>query len=199
MKNKENGDNMRIGIDIDGVLTDLAKFVTDYGTKFCYENNIDYKIKTDEYDEAKALGISYEKAEKFWNKYLPYYAIEYEPREFASDVISKLKEKNEIYIITARNEYGFTEEYYGKMQEIVKKWLKDKNIIYDKIIFTEGNKLPYCIENNIDILIEDSPKNIIDVSSKIHVLCFDNSYNKMVEGNNITRVYSWYDILNKIT
>ena len=42
---------MRIGIDIDGVLTDLARFVSDYGIKFCYENNIEYKIKDDSYYE----------------------------------------------------------------------------------------------------------------------------------------------------
>ena len=35
---------MRIGIDMDGVLTDLTRFVTDYGIKFCYENHIKYKI-----------------------------------------------------------------------------------------------------------------------------------------------------------
>lgn len=189
---------MRIGIDIDGVVIDTAKFVADYGTKFCYENGIEYKIKDDEYGEDKALGISPKDAEKFWNKYLPYYAMEYKPREFAVEVISKLKESNEIYIITARNEEGFTEEYYGHMQEIVKEWLKKNEINYDKLIFTKGSKLPYCLENNIDVMIEDSPKNVTDISSKVKVLCFDNSYNKNIEGKNITRVYSWYDILSKL-
>ena len=48
---------MRIGIDMDGVLTDLTKFVTDYGIKFCYENNIKYRIHPEEYNEASALGV----------------------------------------------------------------------------------------------------------------------------------------------
>ena len=155
-------------------------------------------LKEDEYDEAKALGISYDEAEKFWNKYLPYYSIEYKPREFVPEVINKLKENNEIYIITARNEDGLPPEYYGHMQELVKEWLKKYNINYDKLIFTKGSKLPYCLENNIDIMIEDSPFNLIDISSKIQVMCFDNPYNKKIEGENITRVYSWYDILNKV-
>ena len=47
-------------------------------------------------------------------------------------------------------------------------------------------------------MIEDSPTNVMDISQKVHVLCFDNPYNKKIEGNNITRVYSWYDILGKI-
>lgn len=189
---------MRIGIDLDGVITDIARFVIDYGTKFCYENNLEYKLNVGEYDESKALGISYEHAEKFWNECLPYYAMKYNTREFVQEVITKLKETNEIYIITARNEEGFTKEYYGHMQEIVKKWLKDNNIIYDKIIFTKGSKLPYCIENQIDVMIEDSPSNILDISRKIPVLCFDNPYNENINGENITRVYSWYDILKKL-
>lgn len=191
-------ENMRIGIDIDGVLTDLARFVSDYGIKFCHENNIEYKIKDDSYYESEALGISLENAEKFWNKYLPYYATEYEPRKFASEVIKKLKENNEIYIITARNEEGLPKEVYGKMQEFVKEWLEKNHIEYDKLIFTVGSKLPYCLENNIDIMVEDSPRNLTEISTKIPVLCFDNPYNKNVEGENITRVYSWYDILHKI-
>ena len=92
---------MRIGIDMDGVLTDLTRFVTDYGIKFCHENNIKYRIHPEEYNEASALGVSEENADKFWNKYLPYYAMKYNNREFVQEVITKLKETNEIYIITA--------------------------------------------------------------------------------------------------
>lgn len=189
---------MRIGIDIDGVLTDIAKFVADYGIKFCYENNIKYKIKDDEYYENLALGISGEQTEKFWNQYLEYYATQYKPREFVKEVIDILKEKNEIYLITARNEDGLPKETYGTMQKMVLEWLKNNQIYYDKIVFTYGSKLPYCIENEIEIMIEDSPRNIKEISTKIPVLCFENPYNRMIEGNNIKRVYTWYDILKNI-
>lgn len=189
---------MKIGIDIDGVITEIARFTGDYGIKFCYDNNIEYTIKDDEYDETKALGITEEQAEKFWNTYLEFYATKYPARSFASEVIKKLKQNHEIYIITARNEDGLPRESYGRMQEFVKKWLIDNDICYDELIFSVGSKLPYCLENEIDIMVEDSPQNVKDISSKIPVLCFDNSYNKHIEGKNITRVYSWYDVLNKI-
>lgn len=188
---------MRIGIDIDGCLADVAKFITDFGTKFCYENNINFNFKEDEYDEVKALGISNENVEKFWNQHLVYYATKYPAREFASEVIKKLNEHNEIYIITARNEDGLPEEAYGYMQKMVKTWLENQKIQYSKLIFTTGSKLPYCLENKIDLMIEDAPKNVIEISQKIPVLCFDNPYNKNVEGKNIIRVYSWYDVLSK--
>ncbi len=191
---------MRIGIDIDGVLTDIETFLADYGTKYCIENNLPINIKQVDYDETKTFNWTEEQTIKFWNKYIIYYATKYPAREFASEIIKKLKkEGHEIYIITARNDYGVPEEHIGKMRsEIVPKWLEENKIVYDKIIYTEESKLPYVVGNYVELMIEDSPQNIIEISSKIPTLCYNNLYNQKVEGKNITRVYSWYDIYNKI-
>lgn len=190
---------MRIGIDIDGVLTDIEKFVADYGTKYCVENNLQINITAGEYDEFKTFNWTEEQGIKFWNEYIVYYATKYPARDFASEVIKKLKEEgHEIYIVTARNDYGLPKEYIGKMRDFVAKWLKDNNISYDKIIYTEGSKLPYCVGNYVEVMIEDNPTNIEEVSTKIPVLCFDCGYNRNLEGKNITRVYSWYDVYDKV-
>ena len=112
------------------------------------------------------------------------------------------KEENKIYIITARDESGMPPEYYGKMQILTKEWLKNQNIEFDKLIFAkDSEKLNYCIENNIDIMIEDSPSNIKDISTKIKVIKFDCQYNKEINEKNIITAYSWYhiyDIINKL-
>jgi len=84
---------MNIGIDIDGVLTDYERFVADYGAKFCTEHNIPYSIKPEHYDEGKVFGWTEEQTEAFWNEYLVYYASNYPTREFASEMIQKLKDK----------------------------------------------------------------------------------------------------------
>lgn len=190
---------MRIGIDMDGVLVNLEEFLKDYGTKFCHDNYLPQAYNPMEYDEFIAFGWSEEIGEKFWNEYMEFYATKYPARDFAAEVIQKLKEENEIYIITGRNEYGLLPESYGKMHEFVEKWLAENNIYYDKIIYTEGSKLPYCEENQIDIMIDDWDKVIKEVSTKIPVICYNASYNLKVYGKNITRVYSWYEILDKIT
>ena len=191
---------MRIGIDIDGVITDIERFIADYGTKYCVENNLPINIKAGEYDEYKTFNWTEELGIKFWNEYIVYYATKYPARDFASEVIQKLKEEgHEIYIVTARNDYGVPKEYIGKMKDFVSQWLKDNNIYYDKIIYTEGSKLPYCVGNYIELMIEDSPENVKDVSTKIPVLCFDCGYNRNLEGKNITRAYSWYDVFDKIS
>lgn len=193
---------MNIGIDIDGVLTDIEKFIIDYGTKFSIEEKEDLEINQIDYDEIKTFNWTQEQADKFWETYFLEYAQNEPQRKFASNIINKLKnEGNKIYIITARNNYGLPSKYYGKIQEITKKWLENQNINYDNIIFCENaEKLGKCQENDVQIMIEDSPKNIKNISSKIKVIKFDCKYNKEINGKNIITAYSWYhiyDIINK--
>ena len=96
---------MNIGIDIDGVLTDIEKFMIDYGTKFCLEEGLEIDIKEIDYSEIKTFNWTQEQADKFWEKYFAGYVQYTLQREFASDIIKMLKnEGNKIYIITARNE-----------------------------------------------------------------------------------------------
>lgn len=192
---------MNIGIDIDGVLTNLERFALDYGTKFNIEEGIKTEIHTEEYWEQEKFNWTEEQEEKFWNKYLEYYVKELKTREFASEIIEKLqKEGNKIYIITARNESGLPPQSYGKMQEMTKKWLEKNNIQYEELIFTtDDKKLQHCLENNIEIMIEDSPKNILRISQKIPVIKFECLYNKNIEGKNIITAYSWYHIYDIIS
>ena len=47
-------------------------------------------------------------------------------------------------------------------------------------------------------MIEDSPKNIKNISSQIKVIKFDSQYNKEVNNKNVITAYSWYHIYNII-
>ncbi len=42
--------------------------------------------------------------------------------------------------------------------------MKKQNIIYGKIIFSPENKLNTCLENSIDVMIEDKVDNIEKIS-----------------------------------
>lgn len=183
---------MKIGIDIDGVITDLSRFYLDYGTKFAFENDIDKIENPNGYEIEEILGLQEGEHIEFWKKYDEYYTKEKYTREFAPEIIEKLKKDgNEIHLITARNPKEEQSENWTT------DWLKENNIYYDNLIFTD-KKVQYCKENNIDLMIEDSVKNILEISKIIPVICFDNRYNKECEGNNITRCYSWYDIYKEI-
>ena len=187
---------MNIGIDIDGVLTDLERATIDFGTKMCIEENWPITMDLSKYWEVEAFGWTSEQADKFWNKYLVEYVTQSPARRFAKEIISKLREEgNNIYIITARDESGMPPEYYGKMQQLTREWIERYEIEYDKLIFAkDSEKLEKCLENNVDIMIEDSPRNIRNISSKVKVIKFDCQYNKDVIGSNIINAYSWYHI-----
>ena len=191
---------MKIGIDIDGVLVDLERYVMDYGTKMCVEKQWQINLKLDEYSEKKKFSWTSEQEEEFWNTYLEKYVLDTKPREFAKEIIEKLrKENNKIYIITARNEEGLPPETYGRMQEFTKNWLLNNQIEYDELIFaSDTEKLEQCLKNDIDVMIEDSPNNILDISNKIKVIKYDCQYNKNIKGDNIITAYSWYHIYNII-
>ena len=189
---------MRIGIDIDGVLTDVEQWQLDFGGKFFSKFNKNV-INKDGYEIAEIFNVSAELDEQFWNEYLYEYVTKEPSRKFANEVIKKLKEKeNEIYIITARRFTNENTEYGKKMRDIVIDWLKQQEIVYDKIIFAPEEKLNICLENNIDIMIEDKVENIEKISTKLPVICFNAGYNKNCKNDNIYRVYNWYDIYNLI-
>lgn len=51
---------------------------------------------------------------------------------------------------------------------------------------------------NIDIMIDDSSEILPEIVKITKVLCFVNRYNRDLIYNNMTRVFSWYDIYRKI-
>ena len=161
---------MRIGIDIDGVLTDFEKWQLDCGSKYFlkYNKNI---VNPDGYDSDTVFNVTNEMDSEFWKEYLYDYAVNEPARKFSGEVIDKLKENGfEIYIITARFLTDKNTIEGEKMRNIVKNWLKQNNIHYDKIIFSPEDKLEICKENNIDIMIEDKVENINNISKEIPVL-----------------------------
>ena len=104
--------------------------------------------------------------------------------------------QNEIYIITAR--HGEQRISTEEIQSITKNWLEENGVIYDKLIFSPEDKLETCLNNKIDVMVEDKPANINKLSTKIPVVCFHSGYNEDCHGDNIYTAYSWYDVYHKI-
>ena len=85
------------------------------------------------------------------------------------------------------------------MRKIVEKWLKDNKIPYSKIIYSSENKKDICLENHIEIMIEDNLKTLKEIKKYIPVICFDAPYNRNIDNDNLIRVTKWEEILNYIT
>ena len=121
---------MNIGIDIDGVLTDIEKFMMDYGTKFCLEEGLEIDIKEIDYSEIKTFHWTQEQADKFWEKYLAGYVQYTLQREFASDIIKMLKDEgNKIYrVLRVKTPQEFTDilEWHDYVKNLSGKILSGK-------------------------------------------------------------------------
>lgn len=194
---------MRIGIDIDGVLTDIEQWQLDYGSKFYFEKYGKEIQNNEGYETTEIFKVDSKLDDEFWTEYFKDYSINVDVRKLASEVIKKLKQDgNEIYIITARGSFLSHSASVMSIEEnknIVLEWLRKNEIEYDKIIFSPEDKLSICLENNINVMIEDKVDNINKISTRIPVICFHAGYNKNCKGNNIFRCYSWYDIYSKIS
>ncbi len=190
---------MRIGIDIDGVLTNDDDYILDFTSKYCYEHNLEgfgdanlYEYRKLDWDKNT---INYYRKEYFLNY------VKSEPaRRFASEVIKKLrKDGHKIFIISARYKTAENGKINNEnIRECTLNWLRKNNIEYDKIIFTKPPKVKEILENKIDIMIEDSPTTISELVKIVKVLYYDTRYNRDIEHENIIRVYSWYDIYMKV-
>lgn len=187
---------MRIGIDIDGVLTDVIRYACDYGSKYFFDKYGKLDINIDSWSLKDMFNVSDEEDKECWLKIVDNYAINESARPFAAEIIDKIKnENNEIYIITARSSSKW-DDVNGEMNNILISWLNNNNIKYDKLIVSK-EKLEICKNYKIDIMIEDKTENINSISTKIPVICFNANHNKNLKENNIYRAYSWYDVYYK--
>lgn len=188
---------MKIGIDIDGVLMDDDTYRLDTMTKYCYENNLPDLDNPYKYENK--CNWSEEIKDDYRAKYYFEYVKNMPARAFASEVIKKLHDEgNEIIIMTGRYKTYEDSAIGEEMRKNTVDWLNKNNIIYDKICYAPCPKIKEIKENNIDIMIDDNSEIIPDIAKITKVLCYDNRYNRDLICNNMTRVFSWYDIYRKI-
>lgn len=111
-----------IAFDVDGVMTNLAKFQLDTGRKYFGEDSVKDPTK---YDVKDIFDVSKKDREKYWLKYIWPYCITEEMRKNLSEISKKLKEDgHKIYIITGRvhtTEDGIRGKLFRKM---LLSWLK---------------------------------------------------------------------------
>ena len=120
--------------------------------------------------------------------------------EGAKEYIEKLKKDGHtIVIITGRDNGEYKDPY-----TMTKKWLKEKGIVYDKLIFTNGykngkqGKAEKCLENDIDVMIDDSARICRECFQKnIPTLIMDKPSNR--DETEIARVHNWKEIYKFIT
>lgn len=180
----------RLGLDIDGCINDFSSLIYKYASVFSEDKGIYKEFDMSDYYLERFYGWSQYMSHEFWTRYYKLALEETVPLPGARETISELKSKGvKIYLITARKE---------KYREITVNWLKSHQIPFDKLIMS-SEKATVCLENHIDIMVEDEPDNCKSISSSTRVLCMAYKYNEGLKAlENIERVSDWTEIYNII-
>lgn len=190
---------MRIGIDADQVLVDfltpLLEFHNSaYGTKNDFSEfetkNLEMLWRCDKRE-------SLEKLHEFYNT--EYFQM-IKPIPGAVEAVNHLSKNHELYVVTSR-----TVKHADKTNEQIQKYFPNmfKEILFDNRYSDDNSieirkKAEVCKEYNLDIMIDDIPKNIENLPSDIKGILMDQPWNKNDFPKNTIRAYDWDDVLKII-
>lgn len=193
---------MKIGIDIDDTTFLTIKSMLKYADKYQEEitgkarKNDSLGLVTNRYYLKVLYGWDDQTKFTFFNKYYKSVLEECELIPNANKVINKLKDDgNKIYFITARlmNIDGCD------TKNITKESLRKFGINYDELYLGVKDKLTFCKDNNIDLLIEDSYETCLElVNNGVKAMLMTTKMNENIDAKDIPRVSSWIEIYDLI-
>lgn len=191
---------MNIGVDVDGVLTDIGRFMTEYGEPY-------FKVKFGlpvadprGYSIDEMFACTYEQRKSFWWKYGAKYLFGLPPKEGCVESIRRLqREGHRVFIITSRTlavGHGVISVFF---RWVLRNWLWKNHIKYEKTVFcSEENsaedKIKACEENAIDVMIEDKKENVLALKGNVRVICPRCPWNEMLDDESVTFAEDWKEI-----
>lgn len=194
---------MNIGIMIDGVLTNLEQFQFDYGSKFYFEKHMSLKNprgkSVQEIYRKHGNYLKDTKKEKsFWDIYYEFYLVGNPPRIFSSEIVKKLHEHgNTIYLFCTRTFFSNVLSM-EQIKKYTKLWLIQHGIYFDFLVFSDMINVDLIQKYHISLFLDHHPDTIFHLSLHLPVVCFHAKYNELVKGENVYRVFSWYDFYEKL-
>ena len=182
---------MKIGIDIDNVISKFNEALFEEYLKHDKElRNTGIINKNAQYIRKGMFDWTEKEETSFYKNNIERIVKSLDVKDGAKEYIDKLKADGHfIYIITGRDNGEYSDPY-----NMTQEWLNNKNIYYDKIIYTNAykhDKYSVCIENNIDVIIDDSKtmcENCRD--NGVKAILMDTPYNK---DSDLEKVNSWQE------
>lgn len=194
------GVKMRIGIDIDNVISNFNEVLLNEFINHDKElGNSGIPNEKADYITRGMFNWTENEVNDFYHNNIERIAKSLTVIDGAKEYIDKLKQDGHIiYIITGRDNGEYSDPY-----NMTKEWLNKFNIFYNELILTNAykndkhGKTEKCLENNIDIMIDDSVHICMDcIESGITTLIMDTPYNRQ---ENIPRVHNWQELYDYIS
>lgn len=183
---------MIIGIDIDDTLTYLHDIKIKAAQDYIKKNKMPYMlVKKDANFLSDMFDWSNEECDKFWFQEADKMLSRVKAREFASDVIKRLKYAgHKILIITARNIDWHKDPY-----DLSLNWLNKNEILFDKLLVGHLDKTQVCVSEKVDIFIDDLPETLVKLQEVgIKTIMVANPHNIKQKIYNGRVVSDWHEI-----
>jgi uncharacterized HAD superfamily protein len=122
-----------------------------------------------------------------------------DPYPGAAELLNKLKETHEVYIVTARNSFPGYDNIMalaGKIQNDTKDWLDKHGLHYDVLEYHHDKEV-YCKNNGIEVLIEDKD-GTVEKAADLGIKCYliNHSWNSSTKDHaNIIKVDSLKEVM----
>lgn len=179
----------KLGLDIDGVIADsqpviIGKLNSFFNKKYTLSDFIDF-------DPVKMFGADRKTIDSIIMDWELEIIEKAQPINNAPLVIDRLHQYFTIHLISAR-----TPIYFDNTVE----WLNKFGIKYDTLLLLgKHDKRQACVDQSVDLFIEDNKKNAFQISScGIPVYLYNATYNQGELPENILRVFSWKEIYYRI-
>ena len=176
---------MIIGLDIDDVIYRTSEAVK---TALAGFGGFDISMQMD----IMRGDVRIPAVKKFWEENLVTLIREYDLMEGAAEGIGRLKDRHKIILITARGN-----KCYPGAEEVTREILAKDGIVYDSIVYNSLDKARDCEKNEIELFIDDSPKNCLEVAKKLRipVVGFASGVTKReLDRNGVFNVDNWGDL-----
>lgn len=184
---------MKIGIDIDDVITQTSPVMLEYIEK--YGKDIDFNNPIT--SKANILRGKFETdaAKEFIKEYGAEISAKEELNDGADKAISDLKHNgHEIHLITARSE-----EIIPDIEAVTIKYLSNMGIQYDQLHMGVFDKKQLCQELGIIIMVDDSTNTCESLADTTTIpILFTTEINARYDVGKIRRVKNWVELLNVI-
>lgn len=193
---------MKIGIDIDDTTFLTIKSMLKYADIFEEEisgeptNRDNFGLLKNRYYLKALYDWNEEIKFAFFDKYYKNVLEECIMFPNANKIIQKLKEEgNEIHFITAR----LMNIKNCDTETITRNSLDKFNIPYNTLNLHISDKLTFCKDNGIDLLIEDSYETCRELTDNgIKSILMTTKMNSNIENGDIVRVNNWDEIYEEI-
>jgi uncharacterized HAD superfamily protein len=174
----------KIGIDIDGTVTDPATFIPHLNQAF--NKALQYEEIT-QYHLPPLFGISDEEFMTWFEEHEGSIYSKALLAERAKDVLDELFQIHHLVYISARNE---------RYHQLTLEWFKQHEIPYHHIdLLGSHNKIEIAKSHAIELFFEDKFDNANDLAEElaIPVILFNTPYNQGNLHKDVTRVNHWQE------